>query len=89
MESQCQYGNQTEVNLVLKLNHKFIFKTKMGYYSTGSAVVGSMVAGFTYARVENKFTLTSEPRISLQADIDFYSGVKLCMKLDRPDMILK
>lgn len=56
--------------------------------NTGSAVVGSMVAGFTYARVENKFTLTSEPRISLQADIDFYSGVKLCMKLDRPDMIL-
>uniref|UniRef100_A0A0A1WYQ8 Microsomal triglyceride transfer protein large subunit n=1 Tax=Zeugodacus cucurbitae TaxID=28588 RepID=A0A0A1WYQ8_ZEUCU len=56
--------------------------------NTGSAVVGNMVAGFTYAKVENKFTLTSEPRISLQADIDFYSGVKLCMKLERPDMIL-
>ncbi|XP_054743104.1 microsomal triacylglycerol transfer protein [Anastrepha obliqua] len=56
--------------------------------NTGTAVVGSMIAGFTYARVENKFTVTSEPRISLQADIDFYSGVKLCMKLQRPDMLL-
>ncbi|XP_036222546.2 microsomal triacylglycerol transfer protein [Bactrocera oleae] len=56
--------------------------------NTGTAVVGSMVAGFTYAKVENKFTLTSEPHISLQADIDFYSGVKLCMRLERPDMIL-
>ncbi|XP_018790843.1 PREDICTED: microsomal triglyceride transfer protein large subunit [Bactrocera latifrons] len=56
--------------------------------NTGAAVVGRMVAGFTYAKVENKFTLTSEPQISLQADIDFYSGVKLCMKLERPDLIL-
>ncbi|XP_039949939.1 microsomal triglyceride transfer protein large subunit [Bactrocera tryoni] len=56
--------------------------------NTGAAVVGSMVAGFTYAKVENKFTLTSEPQISLQADIDFYSGVKLCMKLERPDLIM-
>ncbi|XP_017491350.1 PREDICTED: uncharacterized protein LOC108379504 [Rhagoletis zephyria] len=56
--------------------------------NTGAAVVGYMVAGFTYARVENKFTVTSEPRITLQADIDFYSGVKLCMKLQRPDLLL-
>ncbi|CAD6999458.1 unnamed protein product [Ceratitis capitata] len=54
----------------------------------GAAIIGNMVAGFTYAKVENKFTVTNEPRLKLQADLDFYSGVKLCMKLQRPDMLL-
>ncbi|XP_067622983.1 microsomal triacylglycerol transfer protein [Eurosta solidaginis] len=56
--------------------------------TTGAAIVGHMVAGFTYAKVENKFTVTSEPRIVLQADLDFYSGIKLCLKLQRPNMLL-
>ncbi|KNC31217.1 hypothetical protein FF38_14346 [Lucilia cuprina] len=57
--------------------------------NSAAAVHGIMKAGFTYAQVSNEFLLTYEPKISLQADIDFYSGIKLCMQLQRPEMQLK
>ncbi|XP_037805921.1 microsomal triglyceride transfer protein large subunit isoform X1 [Lucilia sericata] len=57
--------------------------------NSAAAVHGIMKAGFTYAQVSNEFLLTYEPKISLQADIDFYSGIKLCMQLQRPKMQLK
>lgn len=59
------------------------------FFSSAAAVHGIMKAGFTYASVSNEFLLTYEPKISLQADIDFYSGIKLCMQLQRPEMVLK
>ncbi|KAH8271860.1 hypothetical protein KR044_008382, partial [Drosophila immigrans] len=56
--------------------------------NTGSAVVGHIAVGFTYAKLVQDFTLTHEPKLSLQADLDFYSGIKLCMKLQRPEQLL-
>ncbi|KAH8377223.1 hypothetical protein KR093_004326, partial [Drosophila rubida] len=56
--------------------------------STGSAVVGHIAVGFTYAKLVQDFTLTHEPKLSLQADLDFYSGIKLCMQLQRPEQLL-
>ncbi|XP_037957961.1 microsomal triglyceride transfer protein large subunit [Teleopsis dalmanni] len=57
--------------------------------NTGAAIVGVMAVGFTYAQLENHFIVQNEPKISLDAKIDFYSDIKLCMQLQRPEMILK
>ncbi|KAH8269298.1 hypothetical protein KR018_002210, partial [Drosophila ironensis] len=57
--------------------------------NTGSAVLGHVAVGFTYAKLEQDFSLTHEPKLSLQADLDFYSGIKLCMQLQRPEQLLK
>lgn len=56
--------------------------------NTGSAVVGHIAVGFTYAKLVQDFTLTHEPKLSLQADLDFYSGIKLCMQLQSPEQLL-
>ncbi|XP_034472852.1 microsomal triglyceride transfer protein large subunit isoform X2 [Drosophila innubila] len=56
--------------------------------NTGSAVLSHVSVGFTYAKLEQDFTLTHEPKLSLQADLDFYSGIKLCMQLQRPEQLL-
>lgn len=76
------YGNFTN----LKKENLFIITLT---FSSAAAVHGIMKAGFTYAYVTNEFLLTYEPKISLQADIDFYSGIKLCIQLQRPEMQLK
>nr|XP_017088880.2 microsomal triglyceride transfer protein large subunit [Drosophila bipectinata] len=57
--------------------------------NTGSAVLGHVAVGFTYAKLVQDFTLTHEPKLSLEAHLDFYSGIKLCMKLQRPEQLLK
>ncbi|XP_017082383.2 LOW QUALITY PROTEIN: microsomal triglyceride transfer protein large subunit [Drosophila eugracilis] len=57
--------------------------------NTGSAVLGHLAVGFTYAKLVQDFSLTHEPKLSLNADLDFYSGIKLCMQLQRPEQILK
>ncbi|XP_055838443.1 microsomal triacylglycerol transfer protein isoform X2 [Episyrphus balteatus] len=54
----------------------------------GTGVVGSMVVGTSFAKLENKFSLTTEPKISLIADSDFYSDMKLCIQLGRPESSL-
>ncbi|XP_022231658.2 microsomal triglyceride transfer protein large subunit [Drosophila obscura] len=56
--------------------------------NTGSAVLGHIAVGFTYAKLVQDFTLRHEPKLSLQADLDFYSGIKLCMQLQRPEQLL-
>jgi len=58
-------------------------------YSTGSAVLGHLAVGFTYAKLVQDFSITHEPKLSLNADLDFYSGIKLCMQLQRPEQLLK
>ncbi|KAH8366430.1 hypothetical protein KR084_005515 [Drosophila pseudotakahashii] len=57
--------------------------------NTGSAVLGHVAVGFTYAKLVQDFSLTHEPKLSLNADLDFYSGIKLCMQLQRPEQLLK
>lgn len=57
-------------------------------HSTGSAVVGRIAVGFTYAKLVQEFQLTHEPKLSLEADLDFYNSIKLCMKLQRPEQLL-
>ncbi|XP_016964427.1 microsomal triacylglycerol transfer protein [Drosophila biarmipes] len=57
--------------------------------NTGSAVLGHVAVGFTYAKLEQEFSLTHEPKLSLNADLDFYSGIKLCMQLQRPEQLVK
>ncbi|XP_017043716.1 microsomal triglyceride transfer protein large subunit [Drosophila ficusphila] len=57
--------------------------------NTGSAVLGHVAVGFTYAKIVQDFSLTHEPKLSLNADLDFYSGIKLCMQLQRPEQLLK
>ncbi|KAH8328150.1 hypothetical protein KR067_004540 [Drosophila pandora] len=57
--------------------------------NAGSAVLGHLAVGFTYAKLVQDFTLTHEPKLSLEAHLDFYSGIKLCMQLQRPEQLLK
>ncbi|KAH8334030.1 hypothetical protein KR059_006018, partial [Drosophila kikkawai] len=57
--------------------------------NTGSALLGHVAVGFTYAKLVQDFSLIHEPKLSLQADLDFYSGIKLCMQLQRPEQLLK
>lgn len=57
--------------------------------NTGSAVLGHLAVGFTYAKLVQDFSITHEPKLSLNADLDFYSGIKLCMQLQRPEQLLK
>lgn len=56
--------------------------------STGTAVVAHLAVGFTYAKLEQRIELRHEPKLSLQADLDFYSDMKLCMQLERPEQLL-
>ncbi|XP_020812310.1 microsomal triglyceride transfer protein large subunit [Drosophila serrata] len=57
--------------------------------NTGSALLGHVAVGFTYAKLVQDFSLIHEPKLSLQADLDFYSGIKLCMQLQRPEQLLE
>ncbi|KAM7353285.1 microsomal triacylglycerol transfer protein isoform 2-T2 [Cochliomyia hominivorax] len=59
------------------------------HQNSAAAVHGVMKVGFTYAHLTNEFLVTYEPKIRLLADIDFYSGIKLCMQLQRPEINLK
>lgn len=45
-----------------------------------------MRAGITYAQVSSEFLMSYEPTLSLQANVDFYSGIKMCIQLQRPDL---
>lgn len=56
--------------------------------NTGTAVVAHLAVGFTYAKLEQRIELRHEPKLSLQADLDFYSDMKLCMQLERPEQLL-
>uniref|UniRef100_T1PIX7 MTP large subunit lipid-binding domain-containing protein n=1 Tax=Musca domestica TaxID=7370 RepID=T1PIX7_MUSDO len=55
---------------------------------TGNAVYGKVKVGFTYATVTHEFVYSYEPKIVLQAHIDFYDELKLCMRLQRPEMVI-
>lgn len=48
---------------------------------SGTAVVGKMVVGTSFAKLENTFSITTEPTIRVLASIDFYSDMKLCIQL--------
>ncbi|XP_075153304.1 microsomal triacylglycerol transfer protein [Haematobia irritans] len=56
--------------------------------NAATVVYGMMKVGFTYATVTNEFVFSYEPKIVLQAHIDFYDELKLCMRLQRPEMQL-
>ncbi|XP_055917312.1 microsomal triacylglycerol transfer protein isoform X2 [Eupeodes corollae] len=56
---------------------------------SGTGVVGSMIVGTSFAKLENTFSLTTEPKISLIADSDFYYDMKLCIQLGRPETTLR
>ncbi|XP_030555870.1 microsomal triglyceride transfer protein large subunit [Drosophila novamexicana] len=56
--------------------------------NTGSAVVSHLAVGFTYAKLVQDVTLRHEPKLSLQADLDFYDNMKLCMQLQSPEQLL-
>ncbi|XP_017860076.1 PREDICTED: microsomal triglyceride transfer protein large subunit [Drosophila arizonae] len=56
--------------------------------NTGTAVVSHLAVGFTYAKLEQQIELRHEPKLSLQADLDFYSNIKLCMQLERAEQLL-
>ncbi|XP_013119487.2 microsomal triacylglycerol transfer protein [Stomoxys calcitrans] len=56
--------------------------------NAATVVYGIMKVGFTYATVTNEFVFSYEPKIVLQAHIDFYDELKLCMRLQRPEMEL-
>ncbi|XP_073826575.1 microsomal triacylglycerol transfer protein [Musca autumnalis] len=55
---------------------------------TANVVYGKTKVGFTYATASHEFVYAYEPKIVLQAHIDFYDELKLCMRLQRPEMVL-
>lgn len=56
-------------------------------HQCGVAIHGYMRAGITYGQVDSEFVMSYEPTLSLQANVDFYSGIKMCIQLQRPDLI--
>lgn len=56
------------------------------FFRCGVGIYGYMRAGITYAKVSSEFLMSYEPTLSLQANVDFYSGIKMCIQLQRPDL---
>lgn len=55
----------------------------------GLTTIGSTTIHNSFFNLKNKFSLTSEPKIKVQANIDFYTDILLCIQLGRPEMVLK
>ncbi|XP_061389065.1 microsomal triacylglycerol transfer protein [Musca vetustissima] len=55
---------------------------------TANVVFGKTKVGFTYATATHEFVFSYEPKIVLEAHIDFYDELKLCMRLQRPEMVI-
>ncbi|XP_034249467.1 microsomal triglyceride transfer protein large subunit isoform X2 [Thrips palmi] len=63
-------------------------------HSTVEKNAGLSLTGLTrvdsqFVKSQVEFNLATEPRLNLVSNLDFYSGMALCMQLKQPDTILK
>lgn len=59
------------------------------YFSAGIVVQGLLRADTSFVRSQVEFVLTTEPKLDLVSDLDFYNTNSLCMQLKQPDTTLK
>lgn len=57
--------------------------------SAGLSLTGLTRVDSAFVRSQVEFNLASEPRLNLVSNLDFGSGMALCMQLKQPDTILK
>lgn len=57
--------------------------------AAGVAMIGLLKVDTEFVKSQVEFTLSVEPKLQLQTDIDFSSGVQLCMRLSQPDTLYK
>ncbi|KAJ1529162.1 hypothetical protein ONE63_005970 [Megalurothrips usitatus] len=57
--------------------------------NAGLSLTGLTRVDSTFVRSQVEFNLATEPRLNLVSNLDFYSGMALCMQLKQPDTILK
>ncbi|KAL5280879.1 MTTP family protein [Megaselia abdita] len=55
----------------------------------GLTTVGTTTLYNSFFNLKNNFVLTSEPKIKVNANIDFYTDILLCIQLGRPEMVLR
>lgn len=56
--------------------------------NSGISILGSMKYGTSFIKMENKFSVSSEPTLNTVVDVDFYSDILLCVQLSKPDLNL-
>lgn len=59
------------------------------FVSAGIAVEGVMSLETSFVNLKAVTTVTKEPKLQLQSDIDFANEPKLCIQLSQPDTELK
>lgn len=55
----------------------------------GLTTVGTTTLYSSFFNLKNNYVLTSEPKIKVNANIDFYTDILLCIQLGRPEMVLR
>lgn len=58
-------------------------------FRAGIIVLGMIKLNTIFVRSRVEFSLSVEPKLSLQADIDFSLKTKLCMRLSQPDSLFR
>jgi hypothetical protein len=52
-------------------------------------IQGVMRVDSSFVRSQVEFTISTEAKLNLVSDIDFYNSVALCLQLRSPDSIIK
>ncbi|KAF5290521.1 hypothetical protein FQA39_LY03625 [Lamprigera yunnana] len=55
--------------------------------SAGVLAIGYIRVEAPFVKSQTQFTVSMEPKFSLQTDLDFSSGISLCMRLSQPDFV--
>ncbi|XP_055376548.1 microsomal triacylglycerol transfer protein [Condylostylus longicornis] len=56
---------------------------------SGEVILGSLTLGSSFIKIKNEFLTESNPKINVNADVDFYSDIKLCIQLEKPKSSLR
>lgn len=57
---------------------------RFSQYRAGLAFDGRIDIDATYVKTTAEYNLFSEPELHLKADLEFHSGVALCLQLHQP-----
>jgi hypothetical protein len=52
-------------------------------------IQGVMRVDSSFVRSQVEFTISTEAKLNLVSDIDFYNNIALCLQLRSPDSIIK
>lgn len=78
-----ELAGEVQISLWNRNAHSLVEK------NAGLSLTGLTRVDSTFVRSQVEFNLATEPRLNLVSNLDFYSGMALCMQLKQPDTILK